>query len=401
MPSSRISVGHASQDGGALIELSEKLWTWLTMDALPLWWRLGADHNGGGYYETLDHNGAPNLAPRRCRVQPRQIYSFALAAAAGWDGPATEAAEHGLAFFLSKYRRADGLFRTCVAPDGSPIDERAVLYDQAFALLGLYGGYSLTKRAELADLAKSLVDRILQHFKHQPIGFREDDGSPFQSNAQMHLFEACIAWGPVLGGAFTHTGDELAELCLRRLIDAERGCIDEFYDAEWRPAGPTAADPQRRVEPGHQFEWAWLLAQWGGIRGRDTTAPVRRLFEIGEASVQVATNAAPAAITPDGALAEPVARLWPQTERMRTAAWLAAGGTGDAEEYARAAHDAALCVLRYLDMPMAGLWRDKLRSDGTFVDEPAPASSLYHLATAVTALKSLVLDAAVAADEPA
>ena len=336
------------------------------------------------------------MAPRRCRVQPRQIYSFALAEAAGWRGPATEAVDHGLAFFLSKYRRADGLFRASVAPDGAPVDERAVLYDQAFALLGLYGGYCVTGRAELADQAKSLLECILQHFKHQPTGFREDDGAPYQSNAQMHLFEACIAWSPVLGGAFARTADELGNLCLEHLIDAERGCIDEFYDADWRPAGINADAPQRRVEPGHQFEWAWLLAQWGRVRGRDTTAVVRRLFEIGEASVQAGIDAAPAAITPDGALVEPIARLWPQTERLRTAAWLAASAADDRDTFTRAACSAARCVFGYLDMPMAGLWRDKLRGDGSFVDETAPASSLYHLATAITALKSLVADSAMA-----
>ena len=341
------------------------------------------------------------MAPRRCRVQPRQIYSFALAEAAGWSGPATEAVDHGLAFFLSKYRRPDGLFRASVAPDGAPVDERAMLYDQAFALLGLYGGYRVTKRAELADQAKSLLECILQHFRHQPVGFREDDGAPYQSNAQMHLFEACIAWSPVLGGAFARTADELGDLCLERLIDAERGCIDEYYDADWRPAGINADAPQRRVEPGHQFEWAWLLAQWGRTRGRDTTAVVRRLFEIGDASVQLRIDAAPAAITPDGVLSEPTARLWPQTERLRTAAWLAATETGDTEAFTRAACDAARCVLHYLEMQMPGLWRDKLRGDGTFVDEAAPASSLYHLATAITALKSLVLDASVAASQTA
>jgi mannose-6-phosphate isomerase len=37
-------------------------------------------------------------------------------------------------------------------------------------------------------------------------------------------------------------------------------------------------------------------------------------------------------------------------------------------------------------VPVQGLWRDRLLPDGTFVDEPAPGSSLYHIISAVSAL---------------
>jgi mannose/cellobiose epimerase-like protein (N-acyl-D-glucosamine 2-epimerase family) len=33
-----------------------------------------------------------------------------------------------------------------------------------------------------------------------------------------------------------------------------------------------------------------------------------------------------------------------------------------------------------------GAWRDKYRPDGTFVDEAAPASSLYHIVAAISEL---------------
>ena len=42
----------------------------------------------------------------------------------------------------------------------------------------------------------------------------------------------------------------------------------------------------------------------------------------------------------------------------------------------------------YLQTPVQGLWRDKRRPDGSFVDEPAPASSLYHLVVAILELKA-------------
>jgi len=37
-------------------------------------------------------------------------------------------------------------------------------------------------------------------------------------------------------------------------------------------------------------------------------------------------------------------------------------------------------------VPVRGLWRDKLLDDGTWVDEPAPASSFYHVIDALRVL---------------
>ena len=56
------------------------------------------------------------------------------------------------------------------------------------------------------------------------------------------------------------------------------------------------------------------------------------------------------------------------------------------------AANGAEALLKYLDTPVRGLWRDKLRADGTFVDEAAPASSFYHIVCAI-----LELDRAVSA----
>jgi mannose-6-phosphate isomerase len=72
------------------------------------------------------------------------------------------------------------------------------------------------------------------------------------------------------------------------------------------------------------------------------------------------------------------ARLWPQTERLKAALLLRRDGEARA---------AAQGLWQYLQTPRAGLWRDKMREDGTLVEEPAPASSLYHIICAVASLK--------------
>ncbi|HEX6866534.1 MAG TPA: AGE family epimerase/isomerase [Caulobacteraceae bacterium] len=36
-----------------------------------------------------------------------------------------------------------------------------------------------------------------------------------------------------------------------------------------------------------------------------------------------------------------------------------------------------------METPVPGLWRDRMKADGSFIDEPAPASSFYHIVGAI------------------
>jgi len=123
------------------------------------------------------------------------------------------------------------------------------------------------------DLAVA-VRSGLEAFRHPAGGFREAGDRPFQANAQMHLFEAALAWEAAGGdGGWTILADELAELAMGRFIDPATGALSEFFDADWRRLSGEAG----LIEPGHQFEWAWLLDGWGRARGRaDAQAAARR-----------------------------------------------------------------------------------------------------------------------------
>jgi len=47
---------------------------------------------------------------------------------------------------------------------------------------------------------------------------------------------------------------------------------------------------------------------------------------------------------------------------------------------------AAAALQLYLDTPAPGLWWDRLEPSGRFIDEPAPASSFYHIVCAIAEL---------------
>ncbi|MDP3175134.1 MAG: AGE family epimerase/isomerase [Phenylobacterium sp.] len=353
---------------------------WLDHDALPLWWRAGADRAGGGYYDALSLDGAPlDQLPRRARVQARQAFVYATLGPAGWDGPWRDAAWQGLDALAAHHRRDDGLYACLAGPDGEIIDPAAPLYEQAFVLLALAAGHAAgLGEGRLATEALRLRE-ALDAYRHPAGGFRELGEQPFQANAQMHLLEAVLLWDETGEAGWGALADELAGLCLDRFIDPDGGFLREFFDADW---AARAGDNGRLVEPGHQFEWAWLLDRWGARRGdARAMSAARRLYAAGLRGVDAGRGVAVNALWDDLSVREAEARLWPQTEHLRSA--LVIGDEAQALVAARG-------LARYLQTPVQGVWRDKLKADGSFVEEPAPASSLYHIVGACMALRQAV-----------
>ena len=185
-------------------------------------------------------------------------------------------------------------------------------------------------------------------------------------------------------GPVSALADEIAELALARFIDPKTGYLREFFDGDW---APMSGQDGRIVEPGHLFEWAWLLVRWGRLRRRDDAiAAARRMAEAAERTgVDPVRGVAVNAILDDGSPLDPGARMWPQTERIKAATALAAVASTDAERALWRGRIAAgiAALLTYLDVPVAGLWRDKLQPGGRFVEEPAPASTFYHIICAI------------------
>ena len=380
-------------------ELQGQLLRWLRIDAYPLWSRAGVDRRNGGFHERLDVDGRPLNEPRRARVQPRQCHAFALGPALGWAGPALQRVDGGLHFFLQHYRRPDGLYRALVSADGAPLDESALLYDQAFALLGFAAGRRLAgpgsgwEQEALALLA--VLDRTL---KRTGPGF--DSGLPMRlpllANPHMHLFEACLAWCELsVAPVWRRTADDIATLALTRLIDPVTGVVREIYDESWSPAPGIEG---RMIEPGHLYEWAWLLLRWSVGRNAGARVAALKLIEVGERHA-LREGVVVDALLEDCSVPQCTARLWPQTERLKATAF-AAALTGEGR-YWQSATAAAQAMQRYFQTSVAGLWNDRMSPAGAVVTEPALASSFYHIVEAILALTQALASASQQQRTPA
>jgi len=368
-----------STSSGGFAAEAKKLRQWLFEAALPLWWRVGADYARGGYHERIDFDGRPVILPRRSRVAARQAFCYHEAGRLGWNGPWREAGQHALNFLRERFVRSDGTVISLVDQDGSVLDTTFDFYNQAFALLAYACGHdTLDPNGAWQSRAYALVETLKRNFAHPAGGFREDrEGHlPLRANPHMHLLEAALAWLDIdPNPVWRDLVDEFVALCRDRFIDRDTGALREFFASDWTPVSGL---PGEVLEPGHHYEWAFLLDRWSKLTGRNRPSEVPRLIAFADANGldrkrRVAVNG----IKQDGSVADPIARLWPQTERIR--AYLIDRHEGDEARL----REAIESLWRYLDAPLPGLWYENLAADGQFVVEAAPATSLYHIVGAI------------------
>ncbi len=293
----------------------------------------------------------------------------------GWRGPWAERAAAAGDALLSRGRNDEGDWIYSFDVNGAAADVRTDLYTQAFVILGLAEAGRILARNDFVEAATATRRRLQAAWPHPAGGYREGEFAPHtgRQNPHMHLLEAFLALH-----ATTQAAEDLAaatavaELFMQTLLtNGDR--IPEEFDATWRSIeGGGAA-------PGHQFEWAWLLEQLRLAGGPDRSSTAQALTGFGERFGVDAAGFAIDAIGLDGRVRSATARLWPQAERLKAAL------AGLGPDPLRAASEARRALAAYIDVPVAGAWRDLRGTDGRFEPGPAPASSGYHLVGALEA----------------
>lgn len=380
MPRSHPSVAQAE-----LSSIARQGREWLFEAAAPQW--SGAAKNGRFLFpERFSIAGAADSCPHRLFVQARHIFSFCEIGRLGWNGPWRDMAETSAEFLLREGRRPDGFYLHRFDAEGLAFDTRADLYDQAFMLLALAHIGRVTQHEHFIAAAEQLDDALDAHWRLPHGGYFEGEIAqcpPFRQNPHMHLLEGFIAlYTTTSAPRWLDKAKHIAHLCETAFIDPATGALLEYFDESLRPQ---AGAEGRIVEPGHCFEWAWLmemLAQWGVAGAAEMSDRLAGFARSGGIDPQrgVAINE----MMTDGSVRNADARLWPQTERLK-AALARFRRNGDARESIEAIA-AFQGLTKYFDTPKRGVWRDKLRADGSWIEEPAPGSSLYHITCALAEL---------------
>ena len=324
-------------------------------------------------------NGAPSDADfKRTRVIARQTYVFSHAALMGWDGG--EACAHDCYRTLTKCWQGplSGWARTLAADSLFVKDAATDLYDTAFALFALCWYYRLTRSEEALKLAHETLDFIDARMRHPngkgflhvipAVGWR-------QQNPHMHLLEAALVGVEACGHArFADLARELIELFRTYFFDAESASLFEYFTEDWaRAPGADGA----LTEPGHQFEWAWILGRASSLLGMDLGAEAKGLVYGAETKGVSSDGLTYNTVTGGGEPIDLGSRTWPNTERIK-------GHIAMFEMFGadpRPAVDSSVAILfqNHLAHAPNGAWIDLFDANRQPLSKQIPTSTLYHL----------------------
>jgi len=367
----------ADEAGGAAARLK----SWVIEEALPLWGEAGFDRARGSFVERLSFEGKPLLdKPRRAMVQARQIYVFSHAALIGWrpqgEAQALEAAHR----LVDRYHGVDGghgwVFS--VHPDGAVCDPRRDFYAHAFALFGLAWAYRLAPEPRFLSAALATLDVLDRHFESPGGGYHSAlpaDQARREQNPHMHLFEAMLAWFEATGREmFLARAAELYGMMAARFFQHKTGILAEYFDGAWNPRNGVEG---RVCEPGHHFEWSWLLRRYARLSGRADSPIAKALKAFADRYGYDAEGFVVDALIDDGRVHKPSRRSWPHAEAIK--AEVAAAEAGDGQAAARAAGVIDRLFSVFLGRPVPGGWIDHVDARGAPLVDGMPASTLYHV----------------------
>ncbi|MFC6199708.1 AGE family epimerase/isomerase [Ponticaulis profundi] len=359
--------------------VEEKVRSWLFDTALPFWGETGIDRINGGSYEAVDFFGKPlEDLNKRTLVQARQTYVFAHSFVLG-HRQSKESMAEPLEFLIRYGQQSPGRFAHKLTPEGQVFDSKFDTYDHAFILFALAWAYQVTGEPSLLKTAEDTMEFILTDLRHPHGGFREDLSSTNglrRANPHMHLFEAALAWMEL------HEHERMSELA-KELYDLfhtkfwKSGLLREFFLDDL--SLPTQTDDPVRlaIEPGHFYEWAYLLNEYEKLTGRTSLAPAV-LEAFADRYGHDRTNGLVVDHTKiNGEHFTPTSsRLWPQTEFVRLKI-----SHNDPREEAEALSAIETFMSKFFTFngSMPGYWRDKVSSNGVNLVDRSPASSFYHI----------------------
>ncbi|MCD5994388.1 AGE family epimerase/isomerase [Pseudomonas sp. CDFA 602] len=339
---------------------------------VPLWQGPGWNAHLALPYEALDATGQPLPAQRyRAMACARQLFLFSSLI----DHPdVVDARVRAGALFRSLQQHfhdaEHGGWFYSIDPQGKPLDRRKDLYTHAFIIFAC-AHYWAKVRDPLAESVLNAALTVVQERFADGAGLYESqldedwtslNTGPLQ-NPLMHLAEAYLATLSVRADTATQSAmDGLAINMQQRFVDNTTGVMLE------KPLG--AAD--NWYEPGHQFEWFFLLQSSPEMHGRPLHASMTRAFAYAQAQgVDAQTGAVTATLELDGTVRDSTQRIWAQAEYLRAMALRPECEPGLAEQ---------LVAFEQRFLHATG-WNECVDSDGTVSRRDMPSTTPYHLAT--------------------
>lgn len=344
---------------------------------VPLWQGPGWNAELALPYEALSPAHQP-LPPQRYRAMAcaRQLYVFASLI----DDPAfPAAAERAAALFRSlqsHFHDAEhGGWFYSIDPHGAPLDQRKDLYTHAFIIFACAHYWAKVREPLVESVLNAALQVVLEQFSTGNGLYEaslEQDWSSLGSgplqNPLMHLAEAFLATlsvreDPTVQSALLALTDAMQQHFIEPvhnvMLEKPRGAVDNWF------------------EPGHQFEWLFLLASSPLLRDTALHGSLDRAFGFAEqVGVDPQTGAVCGMLAPDGTLRDGTQRIWAQAEYLRALTLRPEGAE-------RVQRQLLALQQRFL---YTGGWYECRDGQGNVSREDMPSTTPYHLATCYSGL---------------
>lgn len=375
--------------------------TWLFEKALPYWGTIGCDGTKSnpyqfGTHEQLTLAGKPDLPGyKRMRVQARQLYSFSQAALLGWT-KAYQIAEN-IYRFMQNGQQGEGWWAKTLTREGRILDKTSDLYDLAFIIFAFAWYGKLTGQTKPIHQARQTLQWITRFMAYPKGGFKNDLPLTLgyrQQNPHMHLLEATLALFEVTQAEQDlQIAHQLIALFKNHFFDQQAGVLGEYYSQNWIIAPCQAREV---IEPGHQYEWVWLLKEYSRLTGIHYSEEINRLFLFNRYhAIDQQTGLVADKVRRDGTLTHKSSRLWVQTEALRATCL-----QSDEKSYHHLSQILYNLLYRYFTNCPAGTWQDQLDNHYNYDNKKIPTSSFYHIISGYVQLHKIIKLSTLSTDFP-
>ncbi len=341
-------------------------------------WNIHGFHPTLGYsYESLTTDWKINPVGRvRLLTQCRQLYTFSHAATVD-DNPDWEARLQPLFEFIIQHYYQKNRWIFSLDDNLNTLDEKSDAYALAFVMLSFSFYYKATKDPRALELMESTHQFLQTEMRSSNGGYYESIPLNLMSvrrqNPHMHLLEGYIAaYNATQKNHYKTALIELLTLAQTQFFDANTNSLREFFSSNWEHDEATG----HIIEPGHHFEWVWLLHQAYKIeQNPDYLTLAETLWQKGIKH----------GLDPNGGIYNQIhaetnqpldkeKRIWPLTEYLKALCVHIEGHTGQ-EDHVKKALSFIFTHYFYPD----GHWNEFLDENNKAKTHPLPGTSSYHI----------------------
>lgn len=364
--------------------------TFLKDTFFPFWLKYGVDELGG-FQERLKSDLTPYREENKKRVlvQFRQAFVFARAYQLTKDTSYADAAKRGLQFAFDSYWDNDkGGFLHAHDIHLKPLISNRNLYDHAFALFSMAHVYDVFKNEEGEDQL-DILSWISKVSKYINDNFKCERGfyeyldannipltNPREQNPHMHLLEGYLALYEFVGDqTYLDKASELVALFCSYMQEPKLGGVVEFFSSDWTSYDEKLGD---KVEPGHCFEWAWLLMEFSRLSNRsDVIEAAKKAYDFGVSfGYDQSFGGYFNEVNRLGVVSNEKKRIWPETEAIKAHISMYKS-TGDKSYKEMAQRDLDFLMKNRLNEN--GSWKEHLSRELEDLTDVHPSTTAYHL----------------------